>query len=72
MARKNLQCDKSRFRRVICLMETGQAQAVRVAGTDKEAFARIWNAAGVREEARKKTLAERPEREREAGGGGRS
>ena len=69
MAGKKLQCDWGWFRRVICLMETDPALAVRILGTDKETFVNIWNAAEEREDARKKELAERPDRERESGGG---
>ena len=69
MSKKKLQCGWGWHRRVICLMETVPARAARVIGTDKETFIRIWNAAEERGEARKKSLAERPDRKREAGGG---
>jgi len=69
MAGKKLQCDRGWFRRVICLMETDPALAVRILGTDKETFVNIRNAAEEREDARKKEPAERPDRERESGGG---
>jgi len=69
MAGKKLQCDRGRHRRVIYLMETDPAPAVRILGTDKETFVNIRNAAEEREDARKKELAERPDRERESGGG---
>jgi len=69
MAGKKLQCDWGWFRRVICLMETDPALAVRVLGTDKETFVMIRDAAEEREEARKKEQAERPGRKRGQGGG---